>query len=85
MLAKGNEKDLSLNGVDVIFVVLDELKHVDWYSNIIYFFNNFSCPRHLNDHRRREMRLKATKYYLIQGGLGWRNPNGLALMCLNEE
>jgi hypothetical protein len=85
MFAKGNEKDLDLNGTDMIYVVLDELENTDWYSNIIYFLNNFSCRNHLNDHRKQALRLKAAKYSLFQDGLGWRYPDGFVLMCVSEE
>ena len=42
--------------------------HIDenheWYRDIIYFLRNLSCPDHLVDHQRRDLRLKAEKYAL---------------------
>ena len=29
--------------------------------------------------------MQATKYFLTQEGLGWKNPNGLILKCVAEE
>ena len=63
--------------------------HIDenheWYRDIIYFLRNLSCPDHLVDHQRRALRLKAEKYTLTQDGIGWRNPDGIILKCVNEE
>jgi hypothetical protein len=63
MLDEGNEKDLGLNGIDMISTALDELKHMDGYVDIIYFLKNFSSLDHLTDHRRRGLRLEAVKCY----------------------
>jgi transposase InsO family protein len=35
-------------------------------------------------HKRRALRLKAAKYCIIQDGLGWRNPDGVILRCVDE-
>ena len=37
------------------------------------------------DHQRRALRLKEAKYILTQDGLGWRNPDGIILKCVNVE
>ena len=55
-----------------------------WYTDIIFFLRNLTCPDHLLDHKRRALRLKATKYCLTKDGLGWRNPDGLILRCVDE-
>jgi hypothetical protein len=53
--------------------------------DIVYFLQNLTCPSHLVNHKRRELRLKASKYYIIQDGLGWRNLKGLVLRCIDES
>jgi hypothetical protein len=61
------------------------LEHDDWYSDIVYYLKNLSCPDHLVDHKRRDLRLKSMKYCLIEDGLGWKNPDGIILRCVNKE
>ena len=55
------------------------------YSDIIYFLLHLTCPDHLKGHKRRTLRLKTTRYCLTQEGLGWRNPDGIILRCINEQ
>jgi hypothetical protein len=52
--------------------------------NLIFFLSNLTCPSHLIGHKRRALRLKAAKYCIIQDGLGWRNPDGVILRCVDE-
>ena len=89
MLTQGNEKSLGIifQNSDPEQSVLDELQRLDqhpWYTDIIFFPHNLTCPNHLLWHKRRALRLKATKYCLTKDGLGWRNPNGLILRCVDE-
>jgi transposase InsO family protein len=35
-------------------------------------------------HKRRALRLKVSKYCIIRDGLGWTNPNGVILRCVDE-
>jgi len=70
---------------DQFNIVLRKLDHDKWYYNIIYYLKNFSCPEHLVDHKRRSLVLKSMKYCLTQDGLGWRNPNGIILRCVNKD
>ena len=65
--------------------MISELEHDEWYSNIVYYLKNLSCPDHLVDYKRRALRLKAMKYCLTEDGLGWRNPNMVILRCVNKE
>jgi hypothetical protein len=34
---------------------------------------------------KEDLRLKISRYCLIQGGLGWRNTDGLVLRCVDED
>ena len=56
-----------------------------WYSDIVFYLLNLTCHEHLVGHKRRSLRLQATKYCLTQDGLGWKNPDGLILTCIDEE
>jgi hypothetical protein len=35
-------------------------------------------------HKKRALRLKSAKYVLTRDGLGWRNPDGIILRCVDD-
>ena len=37
------------------------------------------------DYKKRALRLKAMKYCLTEDGLGWKDPNGVLLRCVNKD
>jgi len=89
MLTKGNERPLDLvcennQSSPIMSMKLQRLEQHEWYSDIIYFILNLTCPSHLIGHKRRALRLKFYKYCIIQDGFGWRNPDGVILRCVNE-
>eukprot|EP00253_Pinus_taeda_P032202 PITA_32202 len=85
MLTEGNEKALGLICLnDLSSLELQRLGEHEWYKDIIYYLLNVTCPNHLVAHKRRALRLKPTKYCLMKGGLGWRNPKGIVLRCVDE-
>jgi hypothetical protein len=87
MLMEGNERALNMNKKNspkMVSVVIEELEGHEWYAYSVYYLKNLSCPNHLVDHKRRDLRLKASKYFVIQGGLGWRNPNRLILKYVDD-
>jgi len=85
MMTEGNEKALGLIYInDSSLPKLQRLGEHEWYKDIIYYLLNLSCPNHLVAHKRRALRLKATKYCLMKDGLGWRNPEGIVLRCIDE-
>lgn len=63
----------------------EDLEKHDWYSDIMYYIKNLSCPPHLVEHQERGLNIKDNKYYLIQDGLGWKHPNGVILQCVGED
>ena len=77
MLTESNEKDLGLDDQNMVCQIdvpasspdVLKLKHVEWYSNIIFYLKNLTCPSHLIGHKRRALRLKASKYVIIKYGL----------------
>lgn len=92
MLAESNEKALRLDDHDMVCHIdvpdappnLLRLEQVDWDSDIIFYLKNLTCPGHLIGHKRRALRLKASKYVIIKDGLRWRNPNDIILRCVDE-
>jgi hypothetical protein len=87
MLTKSNEQALGIvcqSSSTSVSIILHRLEHHALYSYIVYFLKNLTFPRHLVNHKRKALRLKASKYCIIQDGLGWRNPEGLILRCIDE-
>ena len=90
MLTQGNEEDLGMvcqnNGVDQIKSAgLQQLEKDPWYAYIIFFLLNLTCLDHLKGHKRRSLRVKFVNHCITQEGLGWRNPEGIILRCVNEK
>jgi transposase InsO family protein len=85
MLTESNQEAIQMGESEQINVMISELEHDEWYSDIVYYLKNLSCPDHLVDYKRRALRLKAMKYCLTEDGLGWRNPDGVILRCVNKE
>jgi hypothetical protein len=54
-------------------------------GNAANFLQNLTCPNHLVNQKRRVLRLKSSKYYIIQDGLGWKNFDGLILRCVDQN
>jgi hypothetical protein len=96
-LIKGQGLDKMLtesNGraLDLVCQINDEeyppnllkLEQVEWYTNIIFYLKNLTCPSHLVGHKKKALRLKVAKYVLTRDGLGWRNPDGVILRCVDD-
>ena len=89
MFTQGNEKSLGIifqnsDPEKSVSGKLQRLEQHPWYTDIIFFLCNLTCPDHLLGHKRRALRLKETKYCLTKDGLGWRNLDGLILRCVDE-
>jgi hypothetical protein len=85
MLTEINQEALQKGESEQVNVVFSELEHDEWYSDIVYYLKNLSCPDHLVDYKRRDLRLREMKYCLTKEGLCWRNPYGIILRCVNKE
>jgi hypothetical protein len=87
MLTKNNEKALGMvNQInkEEWHPNLLKLEQVDWYSDIIFYLKNTTCPSHLVGHKKRALRLKYSKYVLTRDGLGWKNLDGVILICVDD-
>jgi len=85
MLTQGNQESIDMLEREKINVVISEIENEEWYLDIVYYLKNLTCPDYIMDHKRRDLRLKAMKYFLTQEGLGWMNPDGVIIICLNKE
>jgi hypothetical protein len=87
MLTKGNEKALGIvcqNDNKEFPPNLLKLEQVEWYADIILYLKNLTSPSHLVGHKKRALRLKSSKYVLTRDGLGWKNPDGVILRCVDD-
>ena len=66
-------------------VILSSLESQEWYADIIFYLRNLSFPDDMDKNKRRSLRLVASKYCLVQGGLGWRDPDGIILQCVDTK
>jgi hypothetical protein len=72
MLIEGHEKALGM----VCQIDNEEfppnllkLEQVEWYTDIIFYLKNLTCPSHLVGHKKRALRLKSSKYVLLSYSL----------------
>eukprot|EP00253_Pinus_taeda_P006620 PITA_06620 len=56
-----------------------------WYLDIIYVLNNLSQPPGMTRNKSRTLKLKATKFCILDYALYWKNPGGIPLNCLLEK
>ena len=89
LLTQGNEEALGIVCQNELSapVFPPKLQCLDhhWYSDIIFFLQNLTCPQHLKGHKRRSLRLKVVSYCITQEALRWRNPDGIILRCVKEQ
>lgn len=65
--------------------MVEELEQHEWHADIIYYLKNLICLDYRLDHKKRALRLKASKYYLVQNGSGWKTPKRLVLRCVDDQ
>eukprot|EP00253_Pinus_taeda_P018003 PITA_18003 len=56
-----------------------------WYSDIIYVLKNLSPPPGMTRNKARTLKLKATKFCILNSTLYWKDPDGIFLNCLVEK
>jgi hypothetical protein len=85
MLTESNQEAIQMGEREQINMVVSELEHDEWYSDVIYYLKNLSSLNHLVDYKRRALRLKAMKYCFTANVLSLKDPYGFLLRCLNQE
>ena len=56
-----------------------------WYSDIMYVLQHLSRPPRMAKNKSRTLKLKATKFCIMNNALYWKDPSGILLNCLVEE
>ena len=65
--------------------IMDYYSASTWYADIVYFLLFLQCPEHLDRKAARSLKLKATKYCLVEEQLFWKDPGGILLRCLDKS
>lgn len=73
------EKDVTLIQVSDMFL------SSPWYSNIIYVLQHLNPPPGMTKSKGRSLKLKASKYFILDGALYWKDPGSLLLNFLVES
>jgi hypothetical protein len=56
-----------------------------WYMDIIYVLRNLQAPPGLSKTKARFLKLKATKFCILDNSLYWKDPGGILLSCILED
>ena len=56
-----------------------------WYSNIVYVLQHLNPPPEVPKGKARSLKLKASRYCILDGVLYWKDPGGVLLNCLVEN
>ena len=56
-----------------------------WYADIVYVLRNLQAPEGLSKSRARSVKLKSSKFCIINKYLYWKDPRGVLLNCLLED
>ena len=64
---------------------MEQYAEFTWYGDIVYFLLYLQCPENLNKKAIRSLKLKATKYCLVDQQLYWKDPGGIFLRCLDKS
>lgn len=70
---------------DPFMQVLDMFLSSLWYAYIVYVLKNLNPPAELPKGKVRSLKLKASKYCILDGVLFWKDPRGVLLNYLIEN
>eukprot|EP00253_Pinus_taeda_P010277 PITA_10277 len=56
-----------------------------WYSNICYILQNLCAPLGLSRTKCRFLKMKASRFCVMEGNFLWKNHEGILLNCLIED
>jgi hypothetical protein len=56
-----------------------------WYADLIFVFHNLQVPPGLTKTKDRFLKLKALKFFILEGNLYWKDLGGILLNCLLKD
>jgi len=56
-----------------------------WYADITYVLLNLQAPPRLSRTKKRFLKMKASKFCILDNALFWKNHKGILLNCLLKE
>jgi len=65
--------------------VLDKYSILPWYKDIIWFLQHLEFPPKLDKSKTRSLKLKATKYCILNQNLYWKDLVGILLKYVDED
>ena len=93
LMAQSGVNDVDINFMDVSTVsqqshqepeICDDYLTSPWYKDVIYVLKNLQAPPELIKTKARSIKLKSSRYCIINGYLYWKDPGGILLNCLLE-
>eukprot|EP00253_Pinus_taeda_P028369 PITA_28369 len=78
VMSDENEEGLSIQVSEMFALSL-------WYSDIIYVLKNLSPPPGMTRNKARTLKLKASKFCILNSALYWKDQGGVLLNCLVEK
>ena len=64
--------------------ICDDYLASPWYKDVIYVLKNLQAPPELTKTKARSIKLKYSRYCIINGYLYWKDPGGILLNYLLE-
>ena len=65
--------------------VIKDFSLSSWYSDVVYVLQNLQAPLELSKTITRSMKLKATKFCILNQYLYWKDPRGIFMNCFLEN
>ena len=93
LMAQSGLEDVDINFMDVTTIsehchqeleISDDFLASPWYRDVIYVLKNLQAPPELTSAKARLVKLKSSRYCLINGFLYWKDLGGILLNCLLE-
>jgi len=56
-----------------------------WYADVVFVLQNLQPPAGISKTQARSIKLKATKFCIIEQYLYWKDLGGIVLNCLLED
>ena len=75
----GNEQEMETPQISQAFL------ESPWYSAICYVLLNLQAAPGLSKTKKRFLKMKASKFCILDGALFWKNHEGVLLNCLIKD